>query len=105
MGTNGFLNNVRSSWGIVDMTYDEADAMRRAWFEAMPEMAEYLKPMPCPGGPEGHDYMATTLTGRVRRYCSYCSAANAPFQGLAADGAKKALWTPIRQTAAIASGR
>lgn len=33
-----------------------------------------------------------TLTGRVRGKVSYPQAKNAPFQGLAADGAKLALW-------------
>jgi hypothetical protein len=35
---------------------------------------------------------AVTLTGRVRGGVSYCEARNTPFQGLAADGAKVALW-------------
>lgn len=35
---------------------------------------------------------ATTLTGRVRAGCDYGEAHNTPFQGLAADGAKNALW-------------
>jgi DNA polymerase I-like protein with 3'-5' exonuclease and polymerase domains len=33
-----------------------------------------------------------TLTGRVRAGVEYCEARNTPFQGLAADGAKLALW-------------
>jgi len=37
-------------------------------------------------------YMVRTLTGRVKRNCTYCSAANLEFQGPAADGAKLALW-------------
>lgn len=35
---------------------------------------------------------AITLTGRVRAGLSYTEARNTPFQGLAADGAKLALW-------------
>jgi DNA polymerase I-like protein with 3'-5' exonuclease and polymerase domains len=34
----------------------------------------------------------TTLTGRVRGSVGYSQARNTPFQGLAADGAKLALW-------------
>ena len=37
-------------------------------------------------------YMANTTTGRVKRNCTFCAACNYPFQGLAADGAKMALW-------------
>ena len=38
----------------------------------------------------------TTLTGRVRGRVSFTQARNTPFQGLAADGAKLALWELIR---------
>lgn len=37
-------------------------------------------------------YLAHTVTGRLKRDCPYCAACNLPFQGLAADGAKLALW-------------
>ena len=33
-----------------------------------------------------------TSTGRVRANAGYCQQRNTPFQGLAADGAKLALW-------------
>lgn len=36
--------------------------------------------------------LAVTPTGRLRGGCTYTQARNAPFQGLAADGAKLALW-------------
>lgn len=38
----------------------------------------------------------TTLTGRVRGRVSFSQARNTPFQGLAADGAKLALWNLLR---------
>ena len=38
-----------------------------------------------------------TLTGRLRGYPRYCAARNSPFQGLAADGAKRALYRLIRE--------
>ncbi len=41
--------------------------------------------------------VAVTLTGRVRAGCSYCESRNTPFQGLAADGAKLALYALVRQ--------
>ena len=39
----------------------------------------------------------TTLTGRVRGGVSYAQCRNTPFQGLAADGAKLALWGLVRE--------
>lgn len=41
--------------------------------------------------------VAVTSTGRVRGGCTYCSARNTPFQGLAADGAKLALYDLTRR--------
>jgi hypothetical protein len=38
-----------------------------------------------------------TLTGRIRAGLGYAEARNTPFQGLAADGAKLALWELTRQ--------
>lgn len=38
----------------------------------------------------------TTKTGRIRANATYCQARNTPFQGLAADGAKIALYRLIR---------
>lgn len=37
-------------------------------------------------------YRAATTTGRVRANTNFTDNANSPFQGLAADGAKEALW-------------
>lgn len=37
-------------------------------------------------------YIADTVSGRVKRNCTYCAACNYPFQGLSSDGAKCALW-------------
>lgn len=37
-------------------------------------------------------YICRLQTGRVKRNCTYCAATNMEFQGLCADGAKRALW-------------
>ncbi len=63
----------------------EAKDMRNAWFEAFPEMMEYMNE-------DEQDEAAWTLTGRKRANASYCARKNTPFQGLAADGAKIALY-------------
>jgi len=91
--------------------------MRRDWFAAFPEMERHMKPMEgatpqladdqAPADDEDsaeeaeearrRRYMACTLTGRWRRGCSFGSALNFVFQGLAADGAKAALWALYRK--------
>lgn len=40
--------------------------------------------------------VACTPTGRVRGQCDYTNSKNAPFQGLAADGVKLAMWDLVR---------
>jgi DNA polymerase I-like protein with 3'-5' exonuclease and polymerase domains len=78
----------------IDMTEQESEDLRNAWLRAFPEMGEYLQPEPQPDDPG--KYVASTNTGRVRGYCSYTEANNTPFQGLASDGAKEALWLLFR---------
>ena len=57
--------------------------MKKVWFDAFPEMEDYMK------NEIGEVF---TLTGRKRGNTSYCAEKNTPFQGLAADGAKIALY-------------
>jgi len=67
------------------LTISEAEAqnMKRAWHDAFPETKEYLS------GEQSYVY---TLTGRRRGNTTFCAEKNTPFQGLAADGAKLALY-------------
>ena len=67
----------------IKLTVEEAQHMKDTWFAAFPEMKEYMQ------GEEGHVW---TLTGRLRADTTYCAEKNTPFQGLAADGAKIALY-------------
>ena len=67
----------------LDVNYDEASRMKKAWFDAFPEMKEYLQ------GEVGHVW---TRSGRLRANTTFCAEKNTPFQGMAADGAKVALW-------------
>ena len=69
----------------LSISREEADQMRKAWFQAFPEMSWYMNE-------EEVDEAAWTLTGRKRANASYCARKNTPFQGLAADGCKIALY-------------
>ena len=57
--------------------------MKSAWFDAFPEMKQYLQ------GELGYVW---TRSGRLRANTTFCAEKNTPFQGMAADGAKLALW-------------
>ena len=67
----------------LDISETQAKEMKDIWFKAFPEMKDYM---------QGEEGSVTTLTGRVRADTTYCAEKNTPFQGLAADGAKVALY-------------
>jgi len=67
----------------INLTADEAQHMKNTWFNAFPEMKQYM---------QGEQGSVWTLTGRLRADTTYCAEKNTAFQGLAADGAKIALY-------------
>lgn len=86
LGTETFIQFSRG-YGL-EITQLEAQRMKDAWKSAFPETREYLN------GEKGHVY---TLTGRRRGNTTFCAEKNTPFQGLAADGAKLALYNLDKQ--------
>jgi DNA polymerase-1 len=82
LGANTLLDYAKSTYGV-ELTLDEANEWLSTWMAKYPEMDQYL------ANEVGHVY---TLTGRKRGNTSYCAEKNTPFQGLAADGAKLALY-------------
>ena len=81
LGTETFIQFAKGY--DLNITEKEADHMKKVWFKAFPEVKEYMQ------NGEGE---VVTLTGRIRANTSYCAEKNTPFQGLAADGAKLALY-------------
>jgi DNA polymerase-1 len=74
----------------LDMDLETSTRLRDTWITTFPEMKEHLSPEQ--DASEQGKYIGRTLTGRVRGKCRYTEACNTPFQGLASDGAKEALW-------------
>lgn len=100
----GARNIVRGMTHKRDGTPYNPDYIKRVWdgliaINEYPELAFYLSLR------RGSEALArrlfstsvVTLTGRVRGRVGYSQARNTPFQGLAADGAKLALWRLIRE--------
>lgn len=85
LGIDRFVDYARTNYGVT-MTQKEAKAAKEAWFKAYPEVRGYM---------QGNTGTAITLTGRIRSNCGYCEEKNTPFQGLASDGAKIALYNLI----------
>lgn len=93
LGITTFIDYAKNSYGITNLSESDAKALKKRWQDAFPEMKRYLNERTCSGIYE----IAETLTGRIRSRCSYTQARNTPFQGLAADGAKLALYELIRR--------
>lgn len=72
----------------VELTQDEALNLKTQWATIFPEMKRYWDVKV----PFGEYINHATLTGRVRAKCTYTAYLNTGFQGLAADGAKLALF-------------
>jgi hypothetical protein len=89
MGSKRFHAHAKTC-GVVGMTLADAESLRNSWLEAYPEMTEYFQLEK--DQLDGSFVAETVGTGLRRSKCSYSSAANFPFQSLAAAGAKRALW-------------
>jgi len=101
MGTTRFILQSKANYNV-DFTEDQAFMLKELWLSSFPEMEYHLAPNRdfnkykiVVDGVEkwvSDRYIAQTINGRTRRGATYCAACNYPFQGLAADGAKMALW-------------
>lgn len=76
-----------AQFGVI-LSEDESLDLKEKWSDIFPEMPEYWNL----GGRFGDTYTHTTLTGRIRANATYTAYLNTGFQGLAADGAKIALY-------------
>ena len=91
LGAAALATYAKHSYGV-QMTIDQATKFRTMLTEQVyPELRLYL----------GTDYTEPqdtvwTLTGRMRKGVTYTMARNTPFSGLAADGAKLAMWQLLR---------
>jgi DNA polymerase I-like protein with 3'-5' exonuclease and polymerase domains len=91
LGAESLARYANDSYGV-DLTLDRAKELRgRICNEVYPELGRYL------AGGYGNEVAVCTLTGRIRSTCGYTQARNTPFSGLAADGAKLALFELVRR--------
>lgn len=91
LGAASLASYAKSTYGV-DMPLEQAKDFRgRLCEEVYPELGQYLA-----GSYGSQPVPACTLTGRIRANCGFTQARNTPFQGLAADGAKLALFELVR---------
>lgn len=93
LGVKQFLQYAKYTYGISSLTHGQASEFKSKWLEAFPEMKLYLD---ANGQKFRSKITASTITGRMRSNCTFTQAKNFPFQGLASDGGKLALYELIK---------
>lgn len=87
LGVDTFVLYARKGYGV-EITRELAADLKKYWLEAWPEMRMYFDHVSKLVNGEGG--LTQLRSGRVRGDVSFCEACNSYFQGLAADGAKRA---------------
>lgn len=96
LGSKTLVAYLKQSYGV-DITKDEAVTFRKMLTEQIfPELKTYLSS-------RQKRETVVTPTGRIRANVSYTQARNTPFQGLAADGCKLAMWELLKAGYRIAA--
>jgi len=94
----GIAAGYRDSEGnSIDLEANEAQKLRGMWFSAWPEMREYFDYVGRCEDEDGWYWVRQPMTDRIRRRTTYTAACNSSFQGLCADGAKRALYEVTRR--------
>lgn len=77
------------------LTSEQAKNIHSTWFRKWSEMEPYFAWVN--SLTQGDEPIMQIRSGRVRGGAGYCAVANGFFQGLAADGAKEALWLVAKE--------
>ncbi len=81
----------------IDIDLKTSRQLRDAWFRRWREMRDFFECVSAAIGMEGEGNIQQFGSRRVRGRCGFTQAANTTFQGLVADGAKRAGWALARE--------
>jgi len=93
LGGVAFVGYAKANYGLeigLKQAWQYISGWKRAWPEVPAHYLKYSADMVNASPTE--TFTSMTLTGRPKANCIYTEGSNYPFQGLAADGAKAALW-------------
>lgn len=90
LGASSFASFAKAAYGL-DIEESRAKALRESWLNAYPEMRRYFDEWGRRTA-SGSCTVSQIRSNRIRGDVGYCDGANTLFQGLVADGAKRALW-------------
>ena len=96
MGAASFVSFARASYKV-EISEERAVELKHQWIDTWPEMQEFFRYVGALSQ-MGNDFTVEQLrTGRLRGGTNYCAGCNTFFQGLAADGAKHAIWEVMKE--------
>ena len=91
LGADSFVEYALASYGV-RISPTEAHALKARWMQKWPEMQQFFRYVGALS-PFGNDFTVVQLRSkRQRGGCNFNAGCNTFFQGLAADGAKRAVW-------------
>lgn len=88
--------DIAKAWGL-ELDVRDAARLRNLWFARWPEMRQYFDHINNSVADNGYFWVRQVRVDRIRTRCTYTSACNSYFQGLAADGAKAALYQVAKE--------
>lgn len=91
LGAEKFQTYARDSYGVV-IDLDTSRDLKGTWLETWPETRQFFDNVNAQLGYRDSFTLEQLRSGRLRGEVGYCDGCNSYFQGLAADGAKAAMW-------------
>lgn len=93
LGAKRFVGYAKDNYGVV-VSESQARNYQQLWRNAWPDAWRYQQETSAAIDASGAGVIGVTIdrSGFARGKCRYTEACNTPFQGLAAAGAKRALW-------------
>lgn len=95
MGPEAFVEFARGYGLALDVQF--VGSLKREWLDTYPEMHDYFAHVSALAGASESFELTQLRSGRVRGGCRYTAGCNSLFQGLAADGAKRAMGQLVRE--------
>lgn len=96
MGAPGMQRYAKTAYGVV-LSMKEAEHLYESWKTSRPVVVKYLEWIREQMNFNGVGTVKHFVSERYRGQVGYTVAANSYFQGMAADGAKHALWSVVRR--------
>lgn len=93
LGAKRFVEYAKGSYGVT-VTQDEAYRLKDAWFETWPEMRKYFEYVAYTS--EIGEPVKQFVSNRIRGGVGFTDGCNTRVQGLAGDGAKRAMFAVSR---------